>query len=50
MNSNQPEVQISEDTLFYVVAIADASGILSRYSPCLRFPSVSQSFIGEETT
>lgn len=34
---NQHEVQISEDTLFYVVAIGDAFDILGRYSLCLSF-------------
>lgn len=34
---NQHEVQISEDTLFYVVAIGEAFNILGRYSLCLSF-------------
>lgn len=34
---NQHKVQISEDTLFYVVAIGDAFNILGRYSLCLSF-------------
>lgn len=34
---NQHEVQISEDTLFYVVAIGDAFNILGRYNLCLSF-------------
>lgn len=34
---NQHEVQISGDTLFYVVAIGDPFNILGRYSLCLSF-------------